>query len=254
MLRLFRHRPSPAMAVALLALFVALGGSAMAAFVVSSNSQIGPDTIYGANKPADANDNIVDSSITALDIKPSSIGTGRILDGSLTGADLAAGTVDGNNVTDESLTSADLATDSVNATEIADSSIDSGEIVDNSLFSQDLGPSSVGSSELATDAVGTTKVANESLTLSDIAGSAVNGSISLSGIANGRCSQVTFNVSGAAVGDSPIVTTRAAIQNGILLYPNRVATAGHVEVNACNFSGGALTAISGFPVRVITLR
>ena len=97
-------------------------------------------------------------------------------------------------------------------------------------------------------------VQDESLTLSDIAGAASNGSISLSNIPNGRCNQVTFNFSGAQVGDSVIVTTGAAIQNGILLYANRVASAGHVEVNACNFSGTDMTAISGFPVRVVTLR
>src|SRR5439155_22025696 len=131
------------------------------------------------------------------------------------------------------------------ATEVADSTIDSGEIVDDSLFAQDLAPNSVGSSEIAASAVGASEVANESLTLSDIAGAATNGSVSLSGIANGRCTQVTFNVGSAQVGDSPIVTTRAAIQNGIVLYPNRVASAGHVEVNACNFSGAAMKAISG---------
>ena len=43
------------MVVACLALFVATAGSATAAFVISSNSQIGPNTIYGANKPASAN-------------------------------------------------------------------------------------------------------------------------------------------------------------------------------------------------------
>ena len=107
---------------------------------------------------------------------------------------------------------------------------------------------------VAANSVDGSKVANESLTLSDIAGAASNGAISLSGIPNGRCSQVTFSVSGAQVGDSPIVTTRAAIQNGIVLYPNRVASAGHVEVNACNFSGTSMTPISDFPVRIITLR
>ena len=140
------------------------------------------------------------------------------------------------------------------ATEIADNSIDTGEIVDNSLFAADLAPNSVGSSEIAANAVDASKVANESLTLSDIAGAAVNGTISLSGIPNGRCSQVTFSVGGAQVGDSPIVTTGAAIQNGIVLYPNRVASAGHVEVNACNFTGTSMTPISDFPVRIITLR
>lgn len=82
----------------------------------------------------------------------------------------------------------------------------------------------------------------------------VNGAISLSGIPNGRCSQVTFNVGGAKVGDSAIVSTRAAVQNGIVLYPNRVATDGHVEVNACNFSGTSMTPISGFPIKVVTFQ
>jgi hypothetical protein len=169
-------------------------------------------------------------------------------------SNIAPGGIDSNSVLDESLTSSDLATGSVGSTEVADDSIDSGEIVDSSLFAADLAPNSVGSSELAANAVGAGKVANESLTLSDIAGAATNGAISLSGIPNGRCNQVTFSIGGAQVGDSPIVTTRAAIQNGIVLYPNRVASAGHVEVNACNFSGTAMTPISSFPIRVITLR
>ncbi len=178
-------RPSPAMIVACVALFVALGGTATAVtYVVSSNSQIGPGTISGHNPPSGKH--------------------GNIISGSVNGTDLA--------------------------------------------------PNSVGSSEIVANAVGASKVANESLTLSDIAGTASNGSISLSGIPDGRCSQVTFSVSGAQVGDSPIVTTRAAIQNGIVLYPNRVASAGHVEVNACNFTGTAMTPISNFPVRIITLR
>src|SRR3954452_6098743 len=178
-------RPSPAMIVACVALFVALGGTAAAVtYVVSSNSQIAPGTISGHNPPSGKH--------------------GNIISGSVNGTDLA--------------------------------------------------PNSVGSSEIGANAVGASKVANESLTLSDIAGAASNGSISLSGIPNGRCSQVTFNVRGAHVGDSPIVTTRAAIQNGIVLYPNRVASAGHVEVNACNFSGTSMTPISSFPVRIITIR
>jgi hypothetical protein len=229
-----------------IALFVALGtGGAYAANTIGS-------------------DDIIDESIQSVDIKngevkgpdllASSVNSNKIANGTVANVDLAPGAVDSTSVLDESLTSADLATNSVGPTEIADSSIDSGEIVDDSLFAQDLAPDSVGSSEVAANAVGTSEVANESLTLADIAGSAVNGSISLSGIPNGRCTQVTFNVSGAQVGDSPIVTTRAAIQNGIVLYPNRVASAGQVEVNACNFSGTAMTAISGFPVRIITLR
>ena len=82
----------------------------------------------------------------------------------------------------------------------------------------------------------------------------VAGTVSLSGIPNGRCTEVTFNVAGAQVGDVPVVSTQAAIQSGIVLLGQRVSSADHVEVDACNFSGGAMTAISDFPVRTMTFR
>jgi hypothetical protein len=112
----------------------------------------------------------------------------------------------------------------------------------------------VANSDIAPGAINSNSVLDESLNSSDLAGAATNGAVSLSGIPNGRCTQVTFSVGGAQVGDSPIVTTGAAIQNGIVLYPNRVASTGHVEVNACNFTGTSMTPISGLPVRIITLR
>src|SRR5690348_7257646 len=92
-MRVRMPRPSPALIIALLALFVALGGSAYAAFVVSSNSQIGPDTVSGGNPPSGDHSNIVAGSVAAADLKPNSIGSGRILDNSLTGADIADGSI-----------------------------------------------------------------------------------------------------------------------------------------------------------------
>jgi len=177
-----------------------------------------------------------------------------IADGAVTSAKILDGTIAPADILPESITSTELATNSVNATEIADNSIDTGEIVDNSLFAQDLAANSVGNSELQDNAVTGNKVANESLTLADIAGASTSGAVSLSGIPNGRCSQVIFGVGSAQVGDVAIVGTGAAIQNGIIMYANRVASAGHVEVNVCNFSAGAMTPISSFPVRVVTFR
>ena len=64
------RRPRHATVVAYLALFIALGGgTALAAFVVSSNSQIGPNTIYGHNAPAGANVNVNLDSVTGADVK-----------------------------------------------------------------------------------------------------------------------------------------------------------------------------------------
>ena len=91
------------MLVACLALFVALAGSATAAFVVSSNRQIAPNTIYGAGKPATANDNIVDGSISGVDIKSNGIPGSRITNKSLTGADLADNTLTGTQINESTL-------------------------------------------------------------------------------------------------------------------------------------------------------
>jgi hypothetical protein len=42
------------------------------------------------------------------------------------------------------------------------------------------------------------------------------------------------------------------LQNGIVLYAHRVATAGHLTIDLCNFSGTTMDAINDLPVRVVT--
>jgi hypothetical protein len=218
--------------------------------LIACVAAVGTGTAYAADTIGSSD--IIDESILSQDIKNQEVRASDIHDGGVTNEKLQANSVTSGKVADESLTSDDLATNSVGPTEVADDAIDGGEIVNDSLGAIDLAPNAAGASEIAANAVTGAKVASQSLTTADILGAETNGAISLSGIPNGRCTQVTFNVSGAAVGQSALVSTRAAIQNGIVLYPNRVASAGHVEVNACNFSGGAMTAISGFPIRVVT--
>jgi hypothetical protein len=84
-LRSYFHKPSPAMIVALLALFVALGGTAMAAYVVSSNSQIGPNTVSGHKPPSGAHSNIISGSINGQDVADNSLGGADINETTLTG-------------------------------------------------------------------------------------------------------------------------------------------------------------------------
>jgi hypothetical protein len=79
-----RHRPTPAMAVAMLALFVAMGGTGYAAVAVTGR-------------------NVVNSSLTGRDVK----------DESLTGRDVRLLT--GRDVTDGSLLAADFAADQLSA-------------------------------------------------------------------------------------------------------------------------------------------
>src|SRR5207244_4175683 len=94
------RRPSPAMVVACVALFVALGGTTSAAIIVSSNGQVARHTISGHAPPAGDHPNVISRSLTTADIAslaitrpliaPNSIGGGKVVDHSLTGADINA--------------------------------------------------------------------------------------------------------------------------------------------------------------------
>jgi hypothetical protein len=84
--RLLRRRPSPAMIVALLALFVALGGST-----------------YAATK------------IRARDIRTGAVGSRAIANNSIRSSDIRNGVVTGQDVKDDSLTNADIDNTSLRA-------------------------------------------------------------------------------------------------------------------------------------------
>jgi hypothetical protein len=90
----FTRRPSAALAVAMLALFVALGGSAIAEPVAKMAKQItGRD--------------IKNKSITAGDILPGTLGTDQVGQGSLNGGDLKDGSVTGADVDGATLKNVD---------------------------------------------------------------------------------------------------------------------------------------------------
>ncbi len=121
--------PSPAMAVALLALFVALGGSAWAVSKVGTNqlknnavttpkirasavnasrlangAVTGPKIAPGAVGPAGLGpgavgfDALADSAVQGSKIAPEAVGTGALANGAVTAAKLAEGAVGGSNV------------------------------------------------------------------------------------------------------------------------------------------------------------
>ena len=201
-------------------------------------------TVYAANEWTGVN--IVDGSLTAVDLKIGTIGTARIQDNSLQAVDLAP----------DSVTSSELATDSVTATEIADSSIDGGEVVDNSLGSVDLAPGSVGTSEISDGSVSGTDIANATITATDFKGAHKTGTVSFSAgaVANGRCRDFAVSVSGSAVGDVVVISINGTLPEGILIYGVRVATAGQGTIKVCNLSGGTMAAINSLPVSVFTIK
>jgi hypothetical protein len=92
------------MIVACVALFVALGGTGLAAsYVVSSNSQVGPGTISGHNPPSGKHANIIGGSVNGTDLA----------NGAATLGKLAPNSVNGSKVVNGSLTAADTDTSSI---------------------------------------------------------------------------------------------------------------------------------------------
>src|SRR5207249_8197375 len=74
----FRRHLSRADVISSLAAFLVLrGGTALAAYVVSSNSQIGPGTVSGHKPPTGKHANIIAGSINGQDVANGSLGQGR---------------------------------------------------------------------------------------------------------------------------------------------------------------------------------
>lgn len=82
----------------------------------------------------------------------------------------------------------------------------------------------------------------------------INGAVSLSPVANGRCTQVLLSISGAKTNDLAIIAPKAAIQDGVVMYAEGSHTDGHVTMDICNFSGTSMTPISNLPIRLMTFR
>lgn len=119
-------RPSPALVISCVALFLTLAGTAFAApkFLVRSAQ-------------------IVDATVRTVDLRDNAVSSPKIADATVTAADLGT----------DSVGSDEIAKDAVKSDEIAENAVASSEVADQSLTQDDLGPNSVGSSELQAGAV-----------------------------------------------------------------------------------------------------
>jgi len=121
-------RPSPALVISCVALFLALTGSALA---------------VGVGKNTVRSPQIVDSTIRTVDLRENAVAAGKIAPDAVDTTEIAENGVDSSDVAPETLTAADL----------GPASVTSSEVADQSLTANDLGPDSVGSSELQAGSV-----------------------------------------------------------------------------------------------------
>jgi hypothetical protein len=120
MFDMFRRRLTFANVTSALALFFALGGSAFAAVVVTSNDDVAPDTIAGHKPGPGKHANLVLGSVTNEDLAPETVKTGRITDGTVGLRDLGADSVDGTKIVDRTIGRAEIAPNAVGGFELAE--------------------------------------------------------------------------------------------------------------------------------------
>jgi len=131
-----KFRPSPAMAISCVALFLALVGTA-----------------FAAPKFAIRSAQIVDATIRTADLRDEAVKSAKVANGTLTADDLGTDSVGSDEIAENAVSSPEVAPDSLTAGDLGAASVASSEVADQSLTQDDLGPSSVGSSELQTGSV-----------------------------------------------------------------------------------------------------
>src|SRR4051812_26099628 len=124
------RRPSAPMLVALLALFVALGGPAQAKHLIN-----GKDIRRGTVATAQ----VKDRTIAVRDLAPATV---RALlgtpDGSIAASKLAPGAVGGPAIADGSVAAADIADGAIGAGKLADNAVTGAKVADGTLTAADI--------------------------------------------------------------------------------------------------------------------
>ncbi len=253
------RRPSPALLVACLALFVALGGPAQAAKLVSG-STIRANTITSKQvkeKSLSVTDLSTASQASLRRTAAGSVAASELRDGGVGRADLAADAVDAGKVLDGSIGALDLAASSVFADELAPNAVGGAAVITEGVGSRALAPNSVGAEEVGSGAVGAAEVADGTLGAADLGRFAgTTGNLLLGNLAPGDCtSQTTTSLTAVAAGqdisdDAVVLTPPAGFPDGVVVNA-RPEGANQLRVTACNL-GGAGAALGSPTFRFVT--
>jgi hypothetical protein len=144
-----KFRPSPALVISCVALFMALVGTA-----------------FAAPKLAIRSAQIVNGTVRTIDLRDSAVSSPKIADATVTAADLGT----------DSVGSEEIAKDAVNTDEIAKDAVKSDEIAANAVASDEVAPDSLTAGDLAANSVGSSEVADQSLTANDLGADSVGSS------------------------------------------------------------------------------
>jgi hypothetical protein len=192
------RRPGHGTVVAYLALFVALGVTAVAAKIQSN------------------------------EIAKNAVKTKKIADAAVTNAKIANFAVNNSKLADDAVTESKLAQDSVSGNKIQQAVIGTGKLRE----------AAVETDKIADGAVTGPKVQDGSLGLLDVAAAVTNVSVDVGTLNSGICSPSDIPVPGAQSGDRVTVMPRIDANGEPRVFPVAgQATSGTVAIWFCNFSG-----------------
>jgi hypothetical protein len=215
-----KFRPSPAVVISCLALFLALTGSA---FAVAKN------TVRSAQ--------IVDGTVRTVDIRDDAVKSAKVANASLTADDLGTDSVGSDEIAENAVASPEVAPDSLTAGDLGAASVASSEVADQSLSQDDLGPNSAGSSEIQTGAIRASEL-GAIIQVSNSTGIAngANGSVSV------NCPAGTTVISGGAQPSHYGVEMTSSLRSGngwLYQAKNNHGAASTLTVYAYCLTGGS---------------
>jgi hypothetical protein len=148
-------RPTPSMAVALTALFVALSGSAFAAFTLPKNSvgtkQLRNGAVTGSKLHANAvtSGTVKDHTLGANDLRNGAVGANQLANGAVGARQLANGAVGTQQIINGGIGAADLANGAVGAQQLATGAVGTAQLADHAATSAKIADGAVGAQQLA---------------------------------------------------------------------------------------------------------
>lgn len=206
------YRPSPALVISCVALFLALAGTAFAA-TVAKNSVRSAQIVDGAVRTVDLGAN----AVKAEKIAPDAVGSEEIAENAVSSPEVAQ----------DSLTSQDLGAASVTSSEVAGQS----------LGADDLGPDSAGSSEIQAGAVRASELGPIiAVTNNSAVAAGANGSVTA------NCPAGTTVISGGAQPANFGVELTSTLRNGngwLAQAKNNSGAASSLTAIAYCLSGGS---------------
>ena len=259
-----RRRPSPALLVACLALFVALGGPAQAQRLLVGSGDLKEGAVTSRA--------IRDGAVRAGEVRNGALSSADVRDRSLRVQDLARsavgrltatspGSVGELQLLDGAVTAPKLAPSSVTTAAIAAGAVTGPNILDGTIGTDDLGRNSVGDGKIRNGTVGKEDIGRQAVGVQELAGTSGAGSIPAGTVGAGGC---TGSVD-VAVAPAPAAQDATGVLDDVVLggrgqgWPAALAlrvqpaAAGTVQAFACNTSGASVGVAAALPFTVLTI-